>query len=147
MSHDKHESFWYAKRALITALALVLGALVLGGFAAPLASGAPNNDKHKTATKIYQHTYDEVFQASLEAIERMGLFVTDKDKDKGTISGNGNYTLSSGTASQPWIFDIHIEALNTKPETRVTIDCEWKGHIGWPVDAKLRKTMPVAFEQ
>jgi len=125
MLQNKNEFSWHATRGAVVGFVLVLGALVLGGFAGPLASGAPNNDKHKTATRIYQHTYDEVFQASLEAIERMGLFVEDKDKDKGTISGNGVYKW----AGKDCTFDIHIEAINTSPETRVTINAKVKGII------------------
>jgi len=130
MLQTKNESFWYAKRALITALALAVGALVLGGFAAPFASGVPNNDKHKTATKIYQHTYDEVFQASLETIERMGLFVEDKDKDKGTISGNGRYMPKGWQYLMSFTFDIHVESVSTKPETRLTINFKKHGGAG-----------------
>jgi hypothetical protein len=90
----------------------------------PLTSGAPDKDKDKGQefTQVYQHTYDEVFQATQVAIERSGYFVTDKDKDKGTISGNG-YLIGHFT------FDIHIEALNTKPETRVAIIVVPKGRM------------------
>ncbi len=83
MLQNKHESFWCAKRAGLAALALMLGALIFGGLAGPSASGSPNNDKHKSATRVYQHTYDEVFQASLEAMERMGLFVESKGQGQG----------------------------------------------------------------
>jgi len=83
-----------------------------------LASGAPNKDKDKGQefTQVYWHTYDEVFQASQVAIERLAYFVTGMDKDKGTISGN----TDSGRVT----FDLHIEALNTKPQSRVTIKVE-----------------------
>jgi hypothetical protein len=112
---------------------------------ASLAPGAPKKDKDKDndqpSTWTYQHTYDEVFQASLEAVERMGLFVTDKDKDKGTISGNGNYQLRGGHVPRKWTFDIHIEALNTKPETRLTIDCERKDHSSVGANAKHTEAM------
>jgi hypothetical protein len=100
------------KLALITLVVLAV---------ASLASGAPQNDKNKDGnylpgeqTRVYQHTYDEVFQAAQEAIEREGLFVTDKDKDKGTISGNCYGGLI--------VFTLHIESLNTKPETQVTLN-------------------------
>jgi hypothetical protein len=85
---------------------------------APWAPGATKKDQNYESTHVYQHTYDEVFQASQEAIERLGYFVTGKDKDKGTISGND----ADGRIS----FDIHIEALNTKPETRVTMNVKFK---------------------
>src|SRR5208337_2315281 len=118
----KHEFFCSAKRTVFAAIFLVLGALILGGFAGPSASGSPSNDKDKEFTRVYQHTYDEVFQASLETIERLGMFVTAKDKDKGTIAGNGKTS-----ASLTVYFDIHIEAVNTTPETRVTINTTAKG--------------------
>ncbi|MGA3166812.1 MAG: hypothetical protein ABSF14_11940 [Terriglobia bacterium] len=96
--------------------------------AASLAPGAPKKDKDEDQqfTQIYSHTYDEVFQASQETIERMGMFVTDKDKDKGRISGNGKCELKGEPERHRYTFDIHIEALNTKPETRVTINCQLK---------------------
>jgi hypothetical protein len=58
------------------------------------------------------------------AIERMGYFITAKDKDKGTISGNGIFysKTSVGLKGRKCTFDIHIKTLNTKPETRVTIN-------------------------
>lgn len=93
-----------------------------------IASGASKNDNDKDGnyyphemTQVYQHTYDEVFQACQEAVERKGWFVTEEDKDKGTISGHDN----SGQLWSPFIFSIHIESLNTKPETQVTIN----GHL------------------
>ena len=64
-------------------------------------------------THIVWHRYDEVFQASMKAVERSHHFVTASDKHEGAISGRdmgGNLT-----------FEIHIKALNTKePETQVT---------------------------
>jgi len=88
---------------------------------APTASA---KDKPENSTRIYTHTYDEVFQASQETIERMGLFITDKDKDKGTISGNGKYRVlcGYGPCFMTLTFDIRLETVSTKPETRVTID-------------------------
>ncbi len=110
----------------------MLGALIFGGFAGSSALGSPNNDKDKDFTRVYQHTYDEVFQASLEAIERSGLFASAKDKEKGTISGSGNYpfTGNGGTGYVEVSFDIHIEILSTKPETRITINAKAKGYGG-----------------
>ena len=124
MVQRKHEGFWWANYAGVIAVALVLGILIFGGYGAPSASAAPNKDKDESFTRVYQHTYDEVFQASLEAIERMGMFVTAKDKDKGTIAGYGH---SNATTPITVYFDIHIEAVNTTPETRVTINTTAKG--------------------
>lgn len=104
-------------RLSVMALAALLGALVFGGFAAPSTSGAPNKDKE--FTQVYQHTYDEVFQAIQETVERKGYFVTDKDKDKGTfIATSSNRKVD---------FYLHVETLNTKPETRVTIIPKLRG--------------------
>ena len=107
----------------------------------PLASGASKKDKE--ATRIYSHTYDEVFQASLETIERMGYFVTAKDKDKGTISGDGIVKLvmgSAGPENKKCSFDIHIETLNTSPQTRVTINATVKCIGGWAPANTLKET-------
>jgi hypothetical protein len=132
MFQNKHEFFWYAGRAVVTAFVLMVGALIFGGYGGSLANAVPQQDKDQKYTRVYPHTYDEVFQASQETIERMGLFVADKDKDKGTINGNGRYNPDGGPISKNCTLDIHIEALNTKPETRVTIHAKVKGVIsGW----------------
>jgi len=117
MLQKKHESSWNSKRFVVVAFVLMLGALIFGGFAGPSASAAPNKDKE--FTQVYQHTYDEVFQAIQETAERKGYFITDKDKDKGTI------TATSGNRKVD--FYMHVETLNTKPETRVTVMPKLKG--------------------
>ncbi|HKI12555.1 MAG TPA: hypothetical protein VKA02_10600 [Candidatus Acidoferrum sp.] len=117
MFQIKQECFWRANCTGVIAVALVLGILIFGVYGAPSASAAPNKDKDEVFTRVYQHTYDEVLQASLEAIERMGMFVTARDKDKGTIAGYG--TIGNNVKVS---FEIQIEAINTSPETRVTIN-------------------------
>jgi hypothetical protein len=127
----------YAKHAGGIALALALVVLIFGGFAAssPKPGGralpaAPKKDD--TSSQVYQHTYDEVFQASLEAIERLGLFVAAQDKDKGTVSGNGAYRMQcvAGPCDMNVTFGIRIQTVSTKPETRVTIDATRHGMTG-----------------
>lgn len=138
MIQIKHESYWNARRAGVVAVALVLGVLIIGGYAMalPRSGGAlpaaPNKDKTQELTQVFDHTYDEVFQASLEAIERSGLFASAKDKEKGTISGSGNYpfTGNGGTGYVEITFDIHIEIISTKPETRITVNAKAKGFGG-----------------
>jgi hypothetical protein len=104
----------------VAILVVVLGVLATVSF----ASTAFGKGKPEEFTRIYNHTYSEVFQATQEAIERMGMFVAAKDEDKGTISGNGQYQGMTG-AGQPrkisMTFEIHIESVSAKPETRVTI--------------------------
>lgn len=100
---------------------------------ASLASGASKKDNDTDGnyfpgetTRVYQHTYDEVFQASQEAIERLSGFVTDKDKNTGTISG-----YRDDAVGDKFIFSMHIESLNTEPETRTTIYGHFtKKHVG-----------------
>lgn len=92
----------------------------------------PGKDKDEAPSQVYQHSYDEVFQASLETIERMGLFVTDKDKDKGTISGNGEYHYPCGAAvpcGGKLTFEVNIETVSAKPEVRVTMRPKFLMHI------------------
>ena len=124
--NEQGRSGWAGRLTVVPSI-LVLGVLIFGGYGAPSASAAPK--KEDTASQIYQHTYDEVYQASQEAIERMGLFLGDKDKDKGTLNGNGPYQEPGYTGTFQMIFDIHIETLSTKPETRLTISTQHKGMI------------------
>jgi hypothetical protein len=113
------------KLALIALVALT---------AAFLSPAAQAKDKPpEEFTRVYQNTYDEVFQASLDAIQRMGLFVIDKDKGKGTISGNGVYQAITGAGPRNFktTFDIHIETVSAKPETRMTINAaHFRGLLG-----------------
>ncbi len=100
---------------LVAKLALIVLAVLTA------ASSAPGDEKEINQwerSQTYQHTYGEVFQASQQAIERRGMFVTASDKDKGIVSG----TSADKTTTS---FNIHVEALNTKPETRVTFQCKW----------------------
>lgn len=117
-------------RFLIGAIGSALFVLVVALIAASLAPATPSKDEYKESARIYSHTYDEVFQASLEALERMGLFATEKDKDKGTISGNGKYKPTGWQAPLSFVFDARIETLNSKPETRVTLRFKKKGAWG-----------------
>jgi hypothetical protein len=146
MLQFNHAYSKYAKRAGVTAIVLVLGVLIFGGYTAsfPKPGGAlpaaPNKDKDQVFTQVYKHTYDEVFQASQETIERLGLFITDKDKDKGTISGNGVYQQMTrvGPTNLKTTLAIHIETVSAKPETRVTINAHMEGMVGrsWEKDFK-----------
>jgi hypothetical protein len=123
MRDNEHVRYRFLGRLSAIALAAQLGVLVI----ASLAPAAPKKDD--TSSQVYQHTYDEVFQASQEAIERMGLFLGDKDKDKGKLSGNGTYQEPGYTGTFKMIFDIHIETLSTKPEARLTISTQAKGMV------------------
>jgi len=133
MLQNEHGRSRWAGRVAVVAFALVVSILILGGYAAssPKPGGAPPAAPKKDAasSQVYQHTYDEVFQASQEAIERMGLFLVNKDKDKGTLNGNGPYQEPGFTGTFKMTFDILIETLNTKPETRLTISTQAKGMV------------------
>jgi hypothetical protein len=98
------------KRYLVApiGLAVMLAVLTVS------CAGVPSPKDHPEYTWITQHTYDNVFQASQEACARRRELVTASDKDKGTIrcEGHSNHGL--------YIFEVHIKALNTKPETQIT---------------------------
>jgi hypothetical protein len=112
------------KLALITLVALT---------ATFLSPPVQAKDKLPEETsQVYQHTYDEVFQASQDAIERLGCFVTAADKGSGTITGGGKcatYHACPG-ASLKVDFQMKIETVSAKPETRVSVDAKTKGEFG-----------------
>jgi hypothetical protein len=87
-------------------------------FSVRSALGTPKNDDF---TEVYAHTYDEVFQAVQEAIERRGHFITEKDKDKGTITGHGTPAVL-GTMRRRVDFTLRVETISAQPQTRVTIE-------------------------
>lgn len=109
-------------RLAFAALAAALVILITMSVA-PAAPRPSSKDNPEDFTRIYGHTYDEVFQGAQETIERMGLFVTTTDKDKGIITGNGKYFPKGATAPTTVDFQIRIESVSSKPETRVTISC------------------------
>lgn len=80
-----------------------------------LSLAAQAKDNPGDFTSVYGHTYDEVFQAAQQAIERLGWFVTNTDKDKGIITGKGGGTYMRA------VFELHIETISAKPETRITM--------------------------
>lgn len=132
------ELFSYATRTGVIVVVLVLGALIFGGYAAsaPKPGGAlpAAAKKDHVYTQVLQHTYDEVFQAVQETIEREGLFVTNTDKDKGT--------LGAKSSSGKWTFDIHVETLNAKPETQVTVVVRYPGLLlGSDYDREAQKLL------
>ena len=151
MLQNKHELFCHAKRAVITAIALVLGILIFCGNATSLpkpggARPVPPK-KHQDSTQVYENTYDEVFQACAEAIKRMGLFITAKDKDKGTISGGGRYRPDTADSYGQITFDLHIEAINTKPETRLAAHAEAKGFLSKGFDWAFVDHFPIEVQK
>ena len=118
------EKKWRQDRSLVNGAVgkLVVAITVLMAFF--LVPSTPAKDKPEDFTQVYTHTYDEVFQAAQEAIERMGMFVNDKDKDKGMISGHGQYSARNATFPSEVKFVLHIEPVSPKPEVRVTVDAK-----------------------
>jgi hypothetical protein len=116
-------------RKVFGKLVVFLSVALTAIFFSPMAQA---KDSPEESAKIYQHTYDEVFLASQEAIERMGLFLTDKDKDKGIISGNGDYEGMAGNGPRriPMVFNVRVETISARPEVQVSISATGKG-IWW----------------
>jgi len=141
MPRNEFAQFRSLSPLVVAGLAVTLTVLL----AVPFAPTASAKDNPGDSTRIYTHTYDEVFQASQEAIERMGMFVTDKDKDKGTISGNGDSRAAGSGQRFRVDFEIHIEAVSTKPETRVSINtkCHKWAEKGFKADflSELQRTL------
>jgi hypothetical protein len=77
--------------------------------------------KHTASSHVYTFTYDEVFAATGDAVARMGLLADAQDKAKGTISGHGLYKPSFASANRKFSFEITVETVSSKPETRVTV--------------------------
>jgi hypothetical protein len=101
-------------RRVITVVAF--GFLVILAARWPLLPPLRAADNPKAFAQVFRHTYDEVFQASQEAVERHGWFITDANKDRGVISG----TVLAREHTK-YTFELRIEAVSDKPETRVTI--------------------------
>lgn len=125
-------------RVAVRGLALVLGVMTCSGYATRLANAggplpnAPKKDQE--FSHIYDCTLEEAFHASDEAVKRMGLFVDVTDKDKGLLSGGGQYHLmcGAGPCDMKLTFEIHIEPVSNKPETRVTVEAKRKTRlVGW----------------
>ncbi len=119
----------YRGGAAVSKLVLI----VLAVLTAASSATASEQEMNQEGSQTYQHTYDEVFQASKKTIERKGWFITASDKDKGIISG----TMTMGTAIGKDSFNIHVEALNTKPETRVTLQVKYYYKKQWGVSYKV----------
>jgi len=64
----------------------VMLVVLMASFVLPTAQA---KDKTEETTQVYQHTYDEVFQAAQAALERMGCPAAVVDKEKGIIQGKG----------------------------------------------------------
>jgi len=93
--------------------------------AACLFPAAQAKDKPEGSTRVYPYTYAEIFQASLDAMGRIGMYVSASDKEKGTISGKGGDCTPLGSYMRNTCdLEIHIEAVSTKPETRVTLEAK-----------------------
>ena len=89
--------------AIAGKLAVMLLVLTFVSCATDAPAPGMDTDVHcgeQQITRVYQHTYDEVFQACQEAIERLGWSITDKDSDKGTINGFGTINVFNAPAAE-----------------------------------------------
>jgi hypothetical protein len=106
----------------LAALGQVIAMLALA--VAFSCGSAQANDKKKDNpadfTRVFALTYDEVFQASRQALLRQGWNVTDADKDKGTIRGIVISDEVGGNNKNE--FEVHVEVVSSKPETRAAIN-------------------------
>jgi len=121
MEKNENQRLRFQARSAVAVMAVTLSVLATAGLA---YAGNPKdkkpNDNKEEATQVYNHTYDEVFQAAQERIERNGWFIDKADKDKGIII--------TAAIDKKCPIDIHIESVSPKPETRVTV--RWRCQ-GW----------------
>ncbi len=100
------------------------------------ASGAPGDKKEQSdksqaiaegcTTQVFRHTYDDVFQATKEALERKGQILDTIEKERGTISYKTEMIRIGRLYSQnacKMVIDLRIESLasTAEPRTRVTV--------------------------
>jgi hypothetical protein len=116
-----------SKRTVIPA-AIVL-AVVLDVLAGPMMAAAQDSKNNNQAfAQTYLHTYDDAFEAALVTIERIGWFPNDSVKGKGVITGTAGENPLGGTRwNCKGSFELLVESVSAKPETRVTISIDLQG--------------------
>lgn len=84
-------------------------------------------------SRVFEATFDEAFDASIETLTRIGLFAESAEKDKGKITGNGRYEMmcGAGPCMMTVTFAIYVNEVSDKPETRITIVAKRHGFTGW----------------
>ena len=89
------------------------------GGSAPLKA----TDYQTTKSRVYNYTFDEVFDASVDAIMRTGYSVDVEDREAGLISGSGLNRRHgvNGPLSCNITYAIYVEEVNTKPRTKSTV--------------------------
>jgi len=109
-THERSRTMGLGRVAVVT-LTIVLAMLTCTAYGKEIEATAEES-------QIYNHTFDEAFQACQETIERQGWFIADKDKTKGTISV---HVPPKGDFNRlDTVIQIHIQTVSTQPETRVT---------------------------
>ena len=124
----------------LAARVIVVGIVALTtAFLSPVAQAKDKNKENPDDyTRVYPFTYDEVFQAAEKALLRLGWRVSGKDKDKGIIQGtviDQHLSVMNYDKNQ---FEMHIETVSSKPETRITLVV--KVHHVWTIsDVRTRQ--------
>jgi len=109
------------------------GLVVLASVLSLLAPQANGKEKENPDdyTRVYSFSYDEVYQAAEKAAMRLGWRVRNEDKDKGSIQGS---VIDAGLAEEAAHFndrnhfEVHIETVSSKPETKVTFSFDLPNH-------------------
>jgi hypothetical protein len=89
--------------------------------APPAAEGAVHEDTDKNGkySQVYSRTFDTVFQTCQDALGDMRMSVERADKDTGMIAGKGKYIEAGAYITVH--FEVAVEKLSAKPETRVNV--------------------------
>lgn len=76
-----------------------------------------------SAVRVYSGTFDEVWDASRQVVERLGLFIEESDRAKGKFNGNGNYQFMclAGPCAGPVVFGLFFKEIGGRePRVQVT---------------------------
>ena len=122
--------------AVIRALqfAAVTMLVLVPHFSFPVAQAQEKSkDSPDDFTRVYNFTYDDVFQAANEVLFRHGGNIKTADKEKGLLSSVSNAVNGPDDRCTT---DIKVEAISPAPETRVT----YHGQCGKPIHHKWEPT-------
>lgn len=85
-----------------------------------------------SVSRNVEFTHDEVFEATKNALLRLGYNVEVTDKKNGMVAASGIYRCRI-TISLPSTMAVYIQQLNKKPETKFTVlfdRHDWKCYGG-----------------
>lgn len=95
------------------------------------------SNKQVIESREYPYTFDDVFQAASDVIFRRGLIIEQKNKQAGTIVGNGHLeaVCGFGPCKMNITYILHVQEVNSKPTTRLTMTLDRHSLIAWGAES------------